>query len=730
MTMLKDFYKGVDLPKYFDKDLVKRAYIFAKNAHKNQKRKSGDPYISHPLAVARILLELKMSPNVIAAALLHDTVEDTDVTIESIKKEFGDDIAYLVEAVTKLRSVDFSLYSNPAERKSNEVQKKNEDLRKLFLSMAEDVRVVIIKLADRLHNMRTIKALPRKDQRRIAIETLNIFAPLALRLGMGEIKGMLEDLAFPIAYPEEYKKLKKEANQRYKAADRYVLFIKRIISDELKKAGIKADIHGRAKHIYSLYKKITRPEINWDFNKIYDLVALRIITDKEEDCYKALGVIHKKFRPLPNYVRDYIAAPKPNGYRSIHTTIFGPDEKMVEIQIRTWEMHEEAEYGVASHLHYTLEKTSGKSDEQLEKGVYASKKQTDFLKRIKEWQASIGSDEEFVEGLKLEFLDDRIYVFSPAGDIFDLPVGATPIDFAYEVHSDIGNTCVGAKVNGKIVSLDTPLKTRDVVEVITNKNSNPKRGWLDFVKTSKARQSIRSYFRKFEYDKNKEDGEKILTKELDLLNYSLEDIPEAELKESITENTSYKTIDDFLAAIGEGIITKKQAVKIALGKNFIPSKNTNKSSMKKKSPMTRKRGDIKFKIASCCSPNKNDEVISYISRGEGLIVHKKDCKNVKGLEKSRLSSINPLRSEAELEKSKLVKIEVVASDRVGLIRDLSTVIADFGYNIEKLDNLHLKGEEENRFLFEIEYAGIIELANLLEKLKEVDSVKSVRRFSE
>ncbi|MBW6485688.1 MAG: RelA/SpoT family protein [Syntrophobacterales bacterium] len=439
--MPKDFYKDIILQESFDKKLVERAYKFAKKAHHGQKRRSGEAYITHPLAVAKTLLSLGMSDEMAAAALLHDVIEDTDTKYEDIEAEFGVEVAGLVKSLTALRQVDFSTYSNPEEAEEAKTHAKNENLRQLFLSMSDDVRVVIIKLADRLHNMETIKSLPIEHQQRVSRETLNIFAPLALRLGMGEIKGRLEDLAFPIAYPQEYKYLKKEANRRYKAADRYTLKVKRIIDDELKRLSVSADVEGRAKHIYSLYKKITRPEIDWDFDKVYDLVALRVVTDTEENCYKILGAIHGKFRPIPNYVRDYIAAPKPNGYRSIHTTVFGPEGKVCEIQIRTKEMHEEAEYGVASHLHYTLEKSSGKSDSELEKGTFAKSHQTDFLKRIKEWQVSVGDDTDFLEGLKMEFLDDRIYVFSPNGDIFDLPVGATPVDFAYEVHSRIGDRC-------------------------------------------------------------------------------------------------------------------------------------------------------------------------------------------------------------------------------------------------------------------------------------------------
>lgn len=720
--MPKDFYKDIILPEGFDKKLVERAYKFSKKAHHGQKRRSGEPYITHPLSVAKTLLDLGMSDEMAAAALLHDVVEDTDTKHEEIEAEFGADVAGLVRSLTALRQVDFSTYSNPEEAEEAKNHAKNDNLRQLFLSMSDDVRVVIIKLADRLHNMETIKSLSTEHQQRVSRETLNIFAPLALRLGMGEIKGRLEDLAFPIAYPQEFKYLKKEANRRYKAADRYTLKVKRIIDDELKRLSVSADVEGRAKHIYSLYKKITRPEIDWDFDKVYDLVALRIVTDTEENCYKILGAIHGKFRPIPNYVRDYIAAPKPNGYRSIHTTVFGPEGKVCEVQIRTKEMHEEAEYGVASHLHYTLEKSSGKSDQELEKGTFAKTHQTDFLKRIKEWQVSVGDDTDFLEGLKMEFLDDRIYVFSPNGDIFDLPVGATPVDFAYEVHSRVGDTCVGAKVNKKIVSLDTELKTRDVIDIITGKKEAPKRGWLDFVKTSKAKQHIRSYYRKFDHEKKMIEGHDIVLKELEILGYDFSKLSEADIRGAISE-TSFKTIDDLFASVGEGLTTKRQAVKFILGKTIIPNEPKKEAAGTKKPEVTNFEG-MKINIAPCCTPTKNDKIKSYVTRGRGLTVHRADCSNLSHLEPERIFDFNPWQ------KSKiLTEVEVLAEDRIGLIRDVSNAISNRSINIEKITNHHKPGSRRNRINIKISVDDLTECVDLISDIIEIESVTSVQRIT-
>lgn len=719
--MPKDFYKDIVIAPKFDKKLAERAYKFAKEAHKGQKRKSGDSYIKHPLEVAKILIKLGMSAEVVAVALLHDVIEDTSRTYEDIKTEFGEEVANLVKSLTALRRVDFSTYSNPEEAEEAKNQAKNENLRQLFLSMSEDVRVVVIKLADRLHNMETIKFLPVAQQQRIAHETLNIFAPLALRLGMGDVKGRLEDLAFPIAFPEEYKYLKKEANRRYKAADRYTIKLKRAIDDDLKRIGVPALIEGRAKHIYSLYKKITRPEIDWDFDKVYDLVALRVITNSEENCYKILGAIHGKFRPIPNYVRDYIAAPKPNGYRSIHTTVFGPGSKVCEIQIRTKEMHEEAEYGVASHLHYSLEKSSGKSDDDLQKGTFAKTHQTDFLKRIKEWQASVGDDSDFLEGLKMEFLDDRIYVFSPNGDIFDLPVGSTPVDFAYEVHSRVGDTCVGAKVNKKIVTLSTKLQTRDVVEIITSKKSTPKRGWLDFVKTSKAKQHIRSYYRKFDHEKNMMEGKEIVLNELQNLGYNLEQMNEAEIKSAISE-TSFKKIDDLFASVGEGLTTKRQAVKFILGKTFIPEQIKKEIVINKKREASSFKG-MKVNIAPCCKPTKSTQTICYVTRGRGLTVHQANCSNLNNLEPERLFDFNPWEKEKIV-----VKIEVIAKDRVGLIRDISDIISNHNINIENLNNIHEPGSLNNKLIITVSVNNLSECADIIDGISDLKSILSVKRI--
>lgn len=461
--------------------LIRRAFDFASLAHKGQKRQSGELYIEHPLNVALTVSEMGLDAKAIAAALLHDVCEDTSCDPLTIEKNFGKDIAFLVDGVTKLDKIRF-----------HGTEREAENLRKMFLAIAEDIRVVLIKLADRLHNMMTLSAMPPEKQKRIALETLEIYAPLAYRLGIGEIKGRLEDLAFSYVYPKEYEWLINQTREPLMERQKYIENIIPLVKEELEKEKIKYfDVHGRAKHLFSLYKKLLKYEM--DINKIFDFVALRIIVDDIEQCYAALGVVHKLWRPVPGLVKDYIALPKPNGYRSLHTTIFGPEKRVVEFQIRTDEMHREAEQGIAAHWAYT----EGKSTKSYqEKGViFASKKELGWVNQLRDWQKEFRSPEEFIESLKIDFFKNRIFVLTPKGDVIDLPEGATPVDFAYQVHTDIGNQAAGARVNSKMIPLNYELHNGDVVEVIVQKNKKPSSDWLEFVKTAGARKKIQAHIR-------------------------------------------------------------------------------------------------------------------------------------------------------------------------------------------------------------------------------------------
>jgi len=471
IDQIKTYHSKADI------SLVERAYKLAVKAHNGQKRLSGEDYISHPIEVAKTLAELKSDIPTICAGLLHDVPEDTNIPLSSIKKNFGNEIAFLVNGVSKLGKIKY-----------RGEKRYIENLRKLFLSMCYDIRVVLVKLADRLHNMKTLSYLPKDKQYRIALETLEIYAPIADRLGIGTIKGRLEDLAFPYVYPKEYKWLINNVKEKYEDRENYINFIIPKIKQYLESEKVKIlDIHGRAKHYFSLYKKLEKYEMNWD--KIYDLIAIRIIVNDISDCYKTLGLIHKNWKPLLGRIKDYIALPKPNGYRSLHTTVFCINGKITEFQIRTPQMHKEAEYGIAAHWAYT---EAGK----LSKDVYRNNNQLPWIKQLQKWQKEIKNSREFIKYLKIDFFKDRIFVFTPKGDVIDLPEEATPIDFAYHIHTDIGHKCAGAKVDGKLCSLSQSLKNGQVVEIITKKEKKPNPDWLRFAKTNYAKNRIKNWLRK------------------------------------------------------------------------------------------------------------------------------------------------------------------------------------------------------------------------------------------
>lgn len=461
-----------------ENDFIRRAYDLAKKMHEGQKRKTGESYFNHSLAAAEFIAEWKLDQVSIAAALLHDVIEDTGYPLEKIKEEFGEEVAFLVDGVTKLGKIKY-----------RGVERQVENLRKMILALSQDIRVIIVKLADRLHNMQTLSALPPQKQKRVALETMEIYSPLAYRLGMQKISGELEDLAFPFIYPQEYRWLISNVKGKYEERERYIEKIKPEVGEALKKAGIEyLNIDSRAKRYSSLYKKLLRYDM--DVDKIYDLVALRIVVKNVEDCYATLGVIHNLWPPLPNRIKDYIALPKPNGYRSLHTTVFCIDNRITEIQIRTQEMHDEAENGIAAHWNY--EQIKGSKAYNEKKSVSADKKELQWVEQLRQWQKEFSNPDEFMESLKIDFFKDRIFAITPKGEVIDLPAGATPVDFAYHIHTDIGDNCIGAKVNGKIVPLNYELRSGDILEILTQKNKKPSEGWLNFVKTSGARNHIRA----------------------------------------------------------------------------------------------------------------------------------------------------------------------------------------------------------------------------------------------
>ena len=555
-----------------DPKLIERAFQFAENAHFGQKRFSGEEYILHPLRVAQILSEMHLDAKTVAAGFLHDVPDDTTKNLRDIEKEFGKEIAFLAEGVSKLGKLRYPKQDleikSPELMAENPVDSRAENLRKMFFAMAEDLRVVLIKLADRLHNMETLGSLPPDKRKRIALETLEIFAPLSNRLGIGGIKGQLEDLAFPYLYPKEYEWLTENVKEKYEKREKYLKRTRPFLLDILKDSGIKPlDIHSRPKHYWSLYQKLLKHEM--DFERIHDLIALRVILDDVKTCYEALGIIHKHWRPLPGRIKDYIAFPKPNGYQAIHTTVFSLDGKIIEIQLKTKKMHEDAEQGICAHW-------------AVKEGINlkVQRKKFAWVQQLSDWQKKIQKPEEFLEGLKVDFLKNRIFIFTPKGDVIDLPEGATAVDFAYAVHTDIGNHCVGAKTNGKIISLSQALRNGDVVEIIVDKNKKPSRDWLAFIKTGLARSRIKSELKKENRLGSLKSFFKEKTKNIRLF-------PKLRHKPSLAKGTKTETV---VALSGED--------------------------------------GLQVYLAKCCSPHPGNGISAYITKNKGASVHKNDCPNL------------------------------------------------------------------------------------------------------
>jgi guanosine-3',5'-bis(diphosphate) 3'-pyrophosphohydrolase len=696
-------------------EIVRKAYVYAKKKHAGQMRLSGESYIAHPQAVAEILVELGLDDVTIAAALLHDVIEDTDTKNVEIEQKFGRKVAELVDGVTTLGEIDFSrLPSEDVQEVKFKAQ--IESLRKFFLAMAKDVRVVVIKLADRLHNMRTLDALSPADQKRVSRETLEIFAPLADRLGMGNIKAELEDLAFKYSNPDGYRRIEKLMQEGERERKNYLSHIKRVIINELAAEGIKAEIDGRAKHLYSTHNKLEK--VGGDISKVYDLMAVRVMVDTVEECYKALGIIHKRFKPLIYRIKDYIAVPKPNGYQSLHTTVFGLRGKITEIQIRTHEMHEEAEKGVAAHWYYGEKKLE---EAYRNKPSFAPQEHIDWVSKIMDWQKNIKNMDDFAESLKIDLFNDRIFAFTPEGKIVDLPEGATPVDFAYEIHSLLGNRCRGAKVNGRIVPLDYQLVNRDVVEILTAPKkdvSGPNRGWLEFVKTAKAKQRIRSWFRRQNREENIREGDKLLSAELSIFN--LKEVSEAQQKK-IIDTTGWRSWDDVLAAIGDGSIMSKHIVRRIIGQKIAElEKETKKTKPTAKSSPSSLAG-IVVRYAECCKPKKGDPVKGYITKGYGITIHRADCGSLLTSAPERIIEVD-FTSTKKIK----VKVEISGKNRVGLIRDVTDLIAK-----EKLivDDLKAHNPRPDTSLLTVAFTldDPSTLSDLIKKIREVDGIERIKQ---
>lgn len=694
-------------------DLIRRAGEFAVTAHGTDRRKSGEPYVLHPIEVATILARMQLDPETIAGALLHDVIEDTPVESEAIEREFGPRVAKLVDGVTKLGRIPLTADDIGGQAR-REKEHQAESLRKMFLAMVDDIGVVLIKLADRLHNMRTLDALPPEKQIRIANQTMEIYAPLANRLGIWQFKSELEDLAFRYVNPEAFTTLNREFAKRGKNSAPYIKKVERVLLKALAEAGIKAEITGRTKHVYSIYRKMRQKRRSFD--EIYDVIGLRVLVNDRKDCYGALGVVHDLWHPVPGEFDDYIATPKESMYQSLHTAVIGPDGRPVEIQIRTWEMHRLAEFGVAAHWRY---KDGGKADARVEAKVA-------WLRQLMDWRDQVADAEEFVESLKSDVFQEMIYVFTPAGDIIELPSGATPVDFAYRIHTDVGHQCVGAKVNDQHVPLDYKLQNGQVVRVLTSKTKvGPSRDWLltssDYVTTASAREKIRRWFRNQERGENIAQGKEILERELRRLSL---DIKTDEILKFFPQ---YTKVDDFLAAIGYGAVSSNL---IASRLDQTREKDVLSVSPHIEVPRTPARlqvmgvGDLLTNLATCCKPVPGDEIIGYVTRGRGITVHRQDCPNaVATADPERLV---PVSWGDRGQDTFPVTIRVHAWDRVGFLKDVSTLLADQKVNIlSVLTTTH--SDRTVTLLVTVEVEGIGQLSKILQKLEGIRDVYEVRR---
>ena len=691
---------------------------FAENSHKDQKRISGEPYIIHPIATAQNLAEMKLDTTTIKGALLHDVIEDCNVSYNEIEELFGSEVAYIVDGATKLKNIDKINENSQMAIEINTPQRtRSATLRKILIAMTKDVRVVLIKLSDRLHNMQTLKYLPVSRQLRIARETLDIHAPLAHRLGMNEIKWKLEDESFRYLNPENYKTISKLVARKRLEREKYVNAAVESLKTELEKSNIKSLIYGRAKHLYSIYKKINRyQEIGRKFNEIHDLFALRILTNNVDDCYKTLGIVHSKWKPLQGEFDDYIGSPKENMYQSLHTSVIGPGNYSMEIQIRTKEMEKIAQEGVASHWSYKEgEKnvTNGNNFEQ----------QITWLKQILEWQQEFTEDEEYMSSVKTDILSDQVFVYTPKGDVIDLPIGATPLDFAYRVHTELGHNATRAYVNAKIVALNTILQNGDLVEIKkSRKNKGPNINWLNpelnFLSSIGAQSKVRQWFNKQNKNVIEREGKKILKKELTRLSI---DLSESE----IAKKMDFTTTKELIEALGSGKIPITRIAE-AIDRTEINPKNNN-FSVQPGVLVVIGEQDLLTKIGRCCNPIHGDEIIGYLTRNQDVTVHKTTCNNAKySLKPEKIVDVN----WGEYTTTYSARLIVNAYDRVGLIRDITMVVSSEGVNIHKITSSENEGSNAVNIAMTVYTRGVQQLSKLFSRLEAIPGIESVIRINE
>ncbi|WP_096270683.1 RelA/SpoT family protein [Paucisalibacillus globulus] len=708
-----------------DVEFVSRAYKYAENAHKDQYRKSGEAYIIHPIQVAGILVDLKMDPVTIAGGFLHDVVEDTEITLEMIEEEFNKEVAMLVDGVTKLGKIKYQ---------SKEAQQA-ENHRKMFVAMAKDIRVILIKLADRLHNMRTLKFLPPEKQRQKANETIEIFAPLAHRLGISTIKWELEDISLRYLNPQQYYRIVQLMKQKREQRESYIEEVIKEVSNQLLDVNIDADISGRPKHLYSIYQKMYKQ--NKQFNEIYDLLAVRILVNSIKDCYAVLGIIHTCWKPMPGRFKDYIAMPKQNLYQSLHTTVIGPKGDPLEVQIRTKEMHEIAEYGIAAHWAY-------KEGKQLNKDKKSFEEKLTWFREILDWQSETHDAEEFVESLKVDLFSDMVYVFTPKGDVIELPSGSVPLDFAYRIHTEIGNQTIGAKINGKMEPLDYELKNGDIIEVMTSKHSyGPSQDWLKITQTSQAKNKIRAFFKKQRRDENIAKGKDLVDKEIRALGIEPKEALTEENLKRVYERFNFINDDDLYAAVGyQGITAALVATRLTdkirqtrqkeqdLAQTLEGARNEYKEKEKKKykkdsGVIVEGVENLLVRLSKCCNPVPGDEIIGYITKGRGVSVHRSDCPNVL-TEEAKERHLHVEWEVDQTQKQYHVDLEISGYDRRGLLNEVLQAVNEMKTNIT-----HVNGRSDRNKMAIIQITILIHntdhLRKIVERIKQIKDVYTVTR---
>jgi GTP pyrophosphokinase len=705
-----------------DREPIERAFLFACERHADQRRQSGEDFIVHPVGVAKICAGMRLDTATLCAALLHDTVEDTSASLVEVRDEFGEEIANLVDGVTKLTGITFQSRDD----------RQAENYRKMMVAMSSDIRVILIKLADRLHNMRTIDAMPKQKQQEKAKETLEIFAPLAHRLGIHAIKWELEDMAFQTLHPRKFKEIKGLVNQQRTEREGYVSRAGTYLAKELEAVGIDAEISGRAKHFYSIYSKMTKK--GREFNEIYDLTAMRVLVDSVKDCYGAIGVIHSLWKPLPGRFKDFVAMPKFNMYQALHTTVIGPEGRPLEIQIRTRDMHETAEFGIAAHWLYK------------DKGYKAG--QAQWLDSLLEWQKDLKDPQEFVEGLKVDLFEDEVFVFTPKGEVKSLAAGATPLDFAYEIHTDVGHRTVGAKVNGKMVPLHYELKSGDICEVLTSKKERgPSRDWLSLAKTTRAQSKIRAWFKRERREDSERTGREILHENMKRAGLPAQKMTGSPLLADVIREMGFKKGEDFYIALGQAkisatVVVNKLMQRLKQGEAAVEPRSAveelvadKKREQAKPTAKSSTYGikvdgdagvDVMLRLAKCCRPVPGDPIVGYISLGKGITIHREDCSNAKALMKNP-ERFTKVSWDGEGAQSFRVELQVDGYDRTRLLEDLSRTFAESGVNILEARCTVVDPMVKNRFVVEVGDTGALKAC--IQRLRNIDSVFDAYRIT-